>query len=256
MSTKSRRSKGTKKEAPLSDAPAGSLVRQRNAGVRRKSRTSRSGPGRSPFAITVPPALTAAQAKFVEEYEAKQASDWPNRPPSFIDVTDAPDPLTIRHDQNVNPRLWWARFGTATGSTRSLAQQSTSRALLRIVGVGSRSPAHELETALAHTLDIGPRDGLEGMLVAQMVAVNIVGMDCLARSVQDGVSAEVAEVSSRRAERLLRLFSAQAEALSRYRGKGPSEQKVTVEHVHVHEGGQAVVGNVTTGSKPVPGGWG
>jgi len=32
------------------------------------------------------------------------------------------------------------------------------------------------------------------------------------------------------------------EALNKHRGKG--QQKVTVEHVHVHEGGQAVVGNV------------
>ena len=32
------------------------------------------------------------------------------------------------------------------------------------------------------------------------------------------------------------------EALQRYRGKG--QQKVTVEHVHVHTGGQAIVGSV------------
>jgi hypothetical protein len=32
------------------------------------------------------------------------------------------------------------------------------------------------------------------------------------------------------------------ESLNRHRGKGA--QKVTVEHVHVHEGGQAIVGNV------------
>jgi hypothetical protein len=37
------------------------------------------------------------------------------------------------------------------------------------------------------------------------------------------------------------------EALNRHRGKG--QQKVTVEHVHVHAGGQAVVGTVE-----VPGG--
>jgi hypothetical protein len=35
-------------------------------------------------------------------------------------------------------------------------------------------------------------------------------------------------------------------ALNRHRGKG--HQKVTVEHVHVHEGGQAIVGNVSTRS--------
>ena len=34
------------------------------------------------------------------------------------------------------------------------------------------------------------------------------------------------------------------ETLDKHRGKG--QQKVTVEHVHVEAGGQAVVGNVTT----------
>jgi len=34
----------------------------------------------------------------------------------------------------------------------------------------------------------------------------------------------------------------QMEALKKYRGKG--EQKMTVEHVHVHNGGQAIVGDV------------
>jgi hypothetical protein len=37
----------------------------------------------------------------------------------------------------------------------------------------------------------------------------------------------------------------QVEALQRYRGKG--QQKVTVEHVHVHSGGQAIVGALQGG---------
>jgi hypothetical protein len=49
------------------------------------------------------------------------------------------------------------------------------------------------------------------------------------------------------ATKLLRTFTAQIEALQRYRGKG--QQKVTVEHVHVHSGGQAIVGTVN-GSAP------
>jgi hypothetical protein len=44
------------------------------------------------------------------------------------------------------------------------------------------------------------------------------------------------------AVKLLRTYTAQLEALQRYRGKG--QQKVMVEHVHVHQGGQAIVGNV------------
>jgi hypothetical protein len=49
--------------------------------------------------------------------------------------------------------------------------------------------------------------------------------------------------------KLARTFAAQAEALKDYRSKG--EQKMTVQHVHVADGGQAVIGNVGT---PAPGG--
>jgi hypothetical protein len=41
----------------------------------------------------------------------------------------------------------------------------------------------------------------------------------------------------------MRTFTMQVEALARKRRKG--EQNVTVKHVHVHAGGQAVVGNVS-----------
>ena len=43
-------------------------------------------------------------------------------------------------------------------------------------------------------------------------------------------------------EQLSRTYAALLDALNRHRGKG--QQKVTVGHVHVHEGGQAIVGNV------------
>ena len=46
----------------------------------------------------------------------------------------------------------------------------------------------------------------------------------------------------RQANKLSRTYAALLEALNRHRGKG--QQKVTVEHVHVHAGGQAVVGMV------------
>ena len=46
------------------------------------------------------------------------------------------------------------------------------------------------------------------------------------------------------ANKLSRTYATLFEALNRHRGKG--QQKVTVEHVHVHSGGQAVVGVVET----------
>ena len=44
------------------------------------------------------------------------------------------------------------------------------------------------------------------------------------------------------ANKLSRTYAVLLEALNRHRGKG--QQKVTVEHVHVHSGGQAIVGVV------------
>lgn len=56
-----------------------------------------------------------------------------------------------------------------------------------------------------------------------------------------------AERYSRLAMKLMRSFASQLETLERRRRGG--EQKVTVEHVHVHAGGQAIVGTVETGGK-------
>jgi hypothetical protein len=51
------------------------------------------------------------------------------------------------------------------------------------------------------------------------------------------------------AARLLRAYATQVEALRRLRNGG--SQLVRVEHVHVNEGGQALIGNVK--STPGPG---
>src|SRR3954452_22192809 len=50
------------------------------------------------------------------------------------------------------------------------------------------------------------------------------------------------------ANKLSRTYALLLDALNRHRGKG--QQKVTVEHVHVHSGGQAIVGMV---EKPTSG---
>jgi hypothetical protein len=49
--------------------------------------------------------------------------------------------------------------------------------------------------------------------------------------------------------KLTRTFAAQVSALKEYRSKG--EQKMTVQHVHVAEGAQAIVGNVNAPTEGV-----
>lgn len=89
---------------------------------------------------------------------------------------------------------------------------------------------------------IGPRDELEGMLVTQMVCTHNLATEYASRAMLRGQTAEGVDLNVNRMTKLMRAFTAQMEALNRYRGKG--QQKVTVEHVHVHEGGQAIVGEV------------
>ena len=60
----------------------------------------------------------------------------------------------------------------------------------------------------------------------------------------DEQSPEARRENLAHAGKLSRTFATLLEALNRHRGKG--QQKVTVEHVHVHSGGQAVVGMVGT----------
>lgn len=89
---------------------------------------------------------------------------------------------------------------------------------------------------------INPQDQIEGMLAAQMIATHHATMDCF-RIVASSGHIDVINQMSSSANKLSRTFMMQMEALNRYRGKG--QQKMTVEHVHINSGGQAIIGNVT-----------
>jgi hypothetical protein len=92
---------------------------------------------------------------------------------------------------------------------------------------------------------ITPKDELEGMLAAQMVAGHNAAMECYRRAMLCEQTLEGRRENLSQANKLSRTYATLLEALNKHRGKG--QQKVTVEHVHVHEGGQAIVGTVETG---------
>ena len=95
--------------------------------------------------------------------------------------------------------------------------------------------------AVAALREIAPKDSFEGMLAAQMVGIHNLAMACLGRAAK-GDHPEIVARNIELATKLTRTFTAQVEALNRHRGKG--QQKVTVEHVTVNAGGQAIVGSV------------
>jgi hypothetical protein len=102
---------------------------------------------------------------------------------------------------------------------------------------------------VAALIGIGPKDELEGMMAAQLIAAHNAAMECYRRAMIAEQTFEGRRENLAQANKLSRTFAALLEALNRHRGKG--QQKVIVEHVHIHSGGQAVVGVVGT-----QGGWG
>jgi hypothetical protein len=102
----------------------------------------------------------------------------------------------------------------------------------------------QMEAAISGLIGIAPEDELEGMLAAQLIASHHAGMECYRRAMLREQTFEGRRESLSQANKLSRTHVLLVEALNRHRGKG--QQKVTVEHVHVHAGGQAIVGNVGT----------
>jgi hypothetical protein len=95
---------------------------------------------------------------------------------------------------------------------------------------------------------IEPRDQVEAMLASQMAAVQMALMT-FARRMAHVETIPQQDSASNAFNKLARTFASQVEALKRYRSGG--EQKMTVQHVHVAEGGQAIVGNVNASTEGV-----
>ena len=119
----------------------------------------------------------------------------------------------------------------------------------QLANAGSRGKSVDesgLNFMLSVVKGIEPKDQVETMLAAQMAAVHMATMT-FARRLAHVENIPQQDSAERAFNKLARTFASQMEALKRYRTGG--EQKVTVEHVHVHQGGQAIVGSVTHGGR-------
>ncbi len=91
-----------------------------------------------------------------------------------------------------------------------------------------------------------PQDALEAMLISQMAATHV-AMTALSERMSYQDSTDIRESLERSITRLSRTYIAQMDALKKYRAK--AQQVVRVERVTVHDGGQAIVGDVSHGGR-------
>ncbi len=128
---------------------------------------------------------------------------------------------------------------------------SICRLMTQLLPTNPRFDIDEPETwnsLLAMLHDIAPKDPLEGLLAVQMVGVHQAAMEFLGRAMVGGRTLQATDANVNRANKLLRTFTAQLEALNRHRGK--ITQPMVVGNVNVSDGGQAIVGSV---NHPGPG---
>ena len=92
-----------------------------------------------------------------------------------------------------------------------------------------------------------PTDEIEAMLASQAIAMNCAAMECFRRAMLPDQPPDIASKLRRDGANLARGMTDMVDALDRRRGK-EGQQHVTVEHVHVHSGGKAIVGNIGSGA--------
>jgi hypothetical protein len=92
---------------------------------------------------------------------------------------------------------------------------------------------------------IAPRNEIEAMAAAQMIAAHSAAMECHRRAMLPNQTFEGRSEALTQANKLSRTYATLWEAFCKSRTKG--KQRVIVKHVHVHPGAQAVVGTINQG---------
>jgi hypothetical protein len=142
-----------------------------------------------------------------------------------------------------NDRRALLAMHSVTGLRNAMAVDLLIDQLARLGGADAdKLDVRRTNNAIALLDELEPADGPEAMLTAQMVAVHLAAMDCLARAMHPSQSFAGRELNLKHGAKLSRIYAEQVAALDKHRRKG--QQTVTVEHVHVHQGGQAIVGAV------------
>jgi hypothetical protein len=154
------------------------------------------------------------------------------------------DERYIRPDlENIEEHTKWMEklsdtFGVQNSSFASLllTQSITGSYALKAVG---EPRANAIVSAID---ELGPKNAFEAMTCTQMIALHNQALKMLEHASTTS-SPDIAASYLHMAIKLTKAYTGLAEFFRKQRQKG--HQHISVEHVHVHQGGQAIVGAVT-----------
>ncbi len=168
----------------------------------------------------------------------------PRRPPVQVKLRHINCDQAHAYPPDGSQKDWWGRLGKALGTSSSAFVNASLEQLQRAARLPSGGISEmAVNAALALIEAASPKDEKEGALAVQMACTHTVAMAILALIAGGHTTERRVVAFASAAAKLLRAYAMQLELLRRLRHGG--EQHVVVKHVHVHDGGQAIVGAVT-----------
>jgi len=163
-----------------------------------------------------------------------------------VEVLSKGADLVVDHpDKTIGREVLMEALGTANPHFSG----GLLRLLTTAARLGDRLDKDIFNFMLSVIAGIKPKDQLEAMLAAQMAAIHVAMMR-LTQQFTDVETVPHQDSAGRALNKLAGTFATQMETLRRYRSGG--DQKATVQHVSVGEGGQAaIVGNLTQAAPPI-----
>lgn len=149
--------------------------------------------------------------------------------------------LVPKDDFPGGPIAWFAALSEITGN-------SSPELSFAILSEALKSTGIPFSAIVATMMELSPRDSTELMLATQLIVLHHQAMMMTQRTVLEGQTVDGVNFNINRSDKLLRAFRETLAALQKYRGQGV-QQRVVVEHFHVHQGGKAIVGVVEAGGE-------
>jgi hypothetical protein len=207
----------------------------------KKTETQKPSSAKPAQSLPVAPRNQAEQTR-IEAVADKNAARA-DGPPMNLKMVDGTVQVNFKHaDPALAKILMLAELGTCDPAFLAGMQSQVAA-----IGAHGRTIDEGASNFLYSVVrGVQPRDELEAMLSVQMGAIHQATM-MMARRLNHVSNLPQQDSAERALNKLARTYATQMEALKSYRTGG--QQKVTVEHVTVNQGGQAIVGAVTHGGR-------
>lgn len=185
---------------------------------------------------------SSAEAAAIDEARARAGR---RRARPQVGLQRSADGATSIGNPHNDGKGWYTQIEDAFATSSSAFADACIGWLANAAAEQGKSVSEQnINAALAVIAATEPANEMEALLAVQLYATHDLSMNMMRRAKQTSDIRLMTEYGNL-ATKLSRTMTAQIEALGKLRRGG--EQTVRVEHVHVYEGGQAVVGVVHQG---------